>query len=653
MTRFILALLGVCLAAIPVNATTYVVKPDGTGDFATIQEAIDAAVNGDIIELTDGTFTGDGNRDLDYAGKAITVKSQSGDHETCIIDCQANPEDRHRGVRFSSGESASAILSGVTIANGYSPEDWAPWGGAVLCIGSSPTIEDCHFYNSVAGWGGGVLFWKSASAMSNCIVSYCMATANGGGIYCTGEVAPTLTGIIIYRNSTAGHGGGLVANNCPCVVRDCTISHNTGGGLWTINDASPVLERTIISFSLSGASVICQHGGAAKLMCCDLFGNSGGDWVSCITDQYGIKGNISANPLFCDADNDDFALQSTSPCAPGNHPDGYECGLIGALPVGCEAGFRILSITDVGNDQGKQVRVKWTKHSNDPSGPGPVVTHYSLWRRVDGFLLSGSPGAVGGTRNMTPPGDWDFIKTVPTYGDSTYSAVCPTLCDSTIVHGDCWSVFFVRAGTGDPAAFFDAQPDSGQSVDNLSPSPPANLRWESPDLLAWDEHEAEDFDYFTVYGSETPDLSQGGLIGYTIETTMEVSSADYGYYHVTASDFSGNEGDPSTVEAGTNTVPGEIGLPTEFALGSIHPNPGKAPIRISFDLPRDAAVRLRVFDVTGRRVKSLVDGRRPAGSHVLTWSAVDDSDRPLAAGVYWVSFEALDHAATRKLIVLE
>ena len=43
-------------AAVPAAATTYIVRPDGTGDFPTIQTAIDAAIDGDIIELTDGTL---------------------------------------------------------------------------------------------------------------------------------------------------------------------------------------------------------------------------------------------------------------------------------------------------------------------------------------------------------------------------------------------------------------------------------------------------------------------------------------------------------------------------------------------------------------------------------------------------------------------
>jgi hypothetical protein len=72
------------IIAFSASATTYVIEPDGSGDFPTIQAAINASSDGDIIELADGTFTGAGNRDVDVAGRAVTVRSQSGDPETCV-----------------------------------------------------------------------------------------------------------------------------------------------------------------------------------------------------------------------------------------------------------------------------------------------------------------------------------------------------------------------------------------------------------------------------------------------------------------------------------------------------------------------------------------------------------------------------------------
>jgi hypothetical protein len=101
----------------------HTVTPDGTGDFASIREAIEAADSLDVIELTDGRFTGPGNRNLDFGGKAITLRSRSGNPQTCIIDCQgdaAPPGEPRRGFVFRSGEGPQSVLRGITITNGLS-----------------------------------------------------------------------------------------------------------------------------------------------------------------------------------------------------------------------------------------------------------------------------------------------------------------------------------------------------------------------------------------------------------------------------------------------------------------------------------------------------------------------------------------------------
>lgn len=118
MHRFVLIGSLVFGLAAVAAADTHVVKPDGTGDFPTIQAAISAAANGDIIQLTDGIFTGDGNRDIDFQGKAITVRSQSGDPANCTIDCEGSVSDPHIAFYFRSGEGNSSLLEGITIING-------------------------------------------------------------------------------------------------------------------------------------------------------------------------------------------------------------------------------------------------------------------------------------------------------------------------------------------------------------------------------------------------------------------------------------------------------------------------------------------------------------------------------------------------------
>ncbi|MBP6875294.1 MAG: hypothetical protein KBD56_04430 [Candidatus Eisenbacteria bacterium] len=112
----------------------------------------------------------------------------------------------------------------------------------------------------------------------------------------------------------------------------CTVVGNTGGGLCAWDEGLLAAVNTVIAWNTGGEGIYCSGSGAADLVCCDIFGNEGGDWVGCIESQQGVNGNISLDPLFCDWQDGDLHLEVDSPCAPEYNP---ACGLIGALPVGC------------------------------------------------------------------------------------------------------------------------------------------------------------------------------------------------------------------------------------------------------------------------------------------------------------------------------
>lgn len=144
----------------------------------------------------------------------------------------------------------------------------------------------------------------------------------------------------------------------------------------------------------------------------------------------------------------------------------------------CQVPPKIISVSDVGNDQGRQVRVKWHRCSYDSEGSPFTITEYSIWRRIgedkagslEDKMVSSDIGMFGDTR-LYPPGDWDFIKTVPAIGEEEYNTVCPTLGDSTLAEGMYWSIFFVIAHTQEPLVHYDSDPDSGYSLDNIPPLP--------------------------------------------------------------------------------------------------------------------------------------------------------------------------------------
>ena len=134
---------------IPEPAKIYYVDSLGSDDndglskekpFATIQKAIDSAFDSDTVLVADGTYTGPGNRNLDFLGKAITVRSESGP-ENCIIDCN----HAGCGFKFDDDEDANSILDGFTITNGFGR------GGGIYCRDSSPTIKNCIITGNMGG----------------------------------------------------------------------------------------------------------------------------------------------------------------------------------------------------------------------------------------------------------------------------------------------------------------------------------------------------------------------------------------------------------------------------------------------------------------------------------------------------------------------
>ena len=209
-TLLLLSLLSCCLAGSS-SGTTYLVRPDGTGDYPTIQAAVTAAHAGDIIELADGTFTGNGNRDVSYLGKGITIRSRSGDPTRCVIDCEGSAQGSHRGFLFTHSEGSSAALEGVTVARAYSI-----WGGGIHCMGPtvSPRITNCIFTGNASpgSEGGGICTESDAFPLITNCVFYGNSAACGGGLSVTngmGTAGPTVVGCTFYDNYASSDGGGV------------------------------------------------------------------------------------------------------------------------------------------------------------------------------------------------------------------------------------------------------------------------------------------------------------------------------------------------------------------------------------------------------------------------------------------------------------
>lgn len=338
----------ILLVVSPIFASTWYVNPEGTGDFPTIQEAVDGSSSGDEIVLDDGVYMGVGNRDIEFNGKVnLTIRSGSGNPVACVIDCQGTEADPHRGFCLEGSVGASSVIESITIRNGFGPVYVAgSAGGAILCVDCEPTVSGCIFSGNEAERGGAIF----CGGWSWAVISGCTLTGNaaqyGMAIYINSDVEVTVENCTILDNSEGFSGGdAFLAIYCfqsSPRVAGCTFSGNRGSIGAEGYGEYPVLENSIITNTIYYIPVMCAPLDEIlfTLSCVDIWGNEAGDWVDdwpgpCIAGQYGMNGNISENPMFCDPVTGDFTLDNLSPCAPGNHPDSLGCGLIGSQPVGC------------------------------------------------------------------------------------------------------------------------------------------------------------------------------------------------------------------------------------------------------------------------------------------------------------------------------
>jgi len=405
MKKLILALTYLFLIT-PCQAITIIVDSNGTGDYPTIQAAINDANNSDIIELQPGTYIGDGNRDIDFLGKAIIIRSENGP-ESCIIDCKdysGGLPEAHRGFHFYSSEDANSVLDGLTITNGLA---WFEHGGGILCENSSPTIRNCIITGNSAdvrmiacGSGGGMANFNSNPSIINCKFIENVTECYGAGIYNHGFSNPTIQNCIFNRNWALNSGGGICNFESNPTVTNCIFSGNGalgegGGGMYNSKYSSPTIINCTFNDNWAdfyGGGI--YNRGDSTVSNCILWGNT----APTAPEIFGINttvsysdlkggwpgtGNIDADPCFVDANNSDYHLKSegwrwdsvrrrwdyddvTSWCIDAGNP-------------GCALADELLSVPDDPNNiYGQNIRINMGAYGGTAEASMPPLD----WRNI-------------------------------------------------------------------------------------------------------------------------------------------------------------------------------------------------------------------------------------------------------------------------------
>ena len=345
------------------------------------------------------------------------------------------------------------------------------------------------------------------------------------------------------------------------------------------------------------------------------------------------------------------------------------------------------SVADVPNDNGGNMRLEWSASDLDVEDSPLPIHFYGVYRRIEPGLAPpadearrderGLQGAMGTKPekhsddgpailkdNVDPaivaaPAGWDFVMLVPATLDPTYTTVVPTLKDSTESEGQHYSVFMVRALTNTPGEFFDSPIDSGYTLDNVPPSPPSSVIAQynqgSGTELSWQAPGEPDLDYFNVYRSDQPDfaIDPSNFMESTLSTSWTDPDIDPGavFYKVSAVDDAGNESDGASPDQVTGITPDR--LPARFALHQNHPNPFNPTTTIRYDVPAQAHVVIRVYDVSGSLVRTLVDEVSPPGRFEKVWDGLNDTGNSVASGIYFYRMETAGYSRTMKMVMLK
>jgi hypothetical protein len=238
----------------------------------TIQEAIDEAEAGDIIEVLPGTCT----EAINFKGKAITLRSTNPNDPDVVAATIINATGLDSSVvTCDHGENANTILEGFTITGGNATN-----GGGMYNSSSSPKVTNCIFSVNTASERGGGMYNVSSSPT----VTYCTFSNNkainydGGGMYNREDSRPTVK-YCTFSLNTANWGGGMYNHESRPMVTNCTFSNNEanidGGGLYNRYLSRPaVRECTFIDNRADYGGGLYNYLSGPTVTNCSFTGNS-------------------------------------------------------------------------------------------------------------------------------------------------------------------------------------------------------------------------------------------------------------------------------------------------------------------------------------------------------------------------------------------
>ncbi len=323
------------------------------GEYSTIQDGIDFAQEHDTVLVAEGTFMGEGNRDIDFGSKNIVLKSVNGPEYT-VINCEGSSPSPHIGITIQNYQDSTTVIDGFTIHNAYDTAGWN--AAAVTCINASPTIRNCVIMDNTCS---GIFCdaYTNRIIIENCDINYNdrngLSTYYGTSAYIYNSrfsyngtygayiysSAGFTTEVLYSLFNSNGYSGLEIVQNLS--FRNISVQHNTmvnnrnGFTAWEDfpkdgNEQPPVItvDPDTVEFKYNLIAYNTENGLGLNpepqyrnydIACNNSYGNLGNDFGYSILLYHGDSlGNISLDPLFCDMTIglEDYHIDVLSPCSP-------------------------------------------------------------------------------------------------------------------------------------------------------------------------------------------------------------------------------------------------------------------------------------------------------------------------------------------------
>jgi len=577
------------------GATAGIIKvPD---QYATIQAGINAAFPGDTVLVAAGTYY----ENIYFKGKAITVASQfiidaDTTHINNTIIDGSKPSDPNKGsvVSFVSGEDTTSVLCGFTITGGNGTY-YAPYstraGGGIYCLNSGcKIIANKIINNSITGPG-----------------------ASGGGLAALPEGS---SAYVILRNNQILQNS-ITANSYPA----------SGGGVWLPCNGTLVNNR--ISFNS-----IIQNAATSNAM------SGGVECFSSSSDRRKVV--VESNKITHNSVKSFSTIQGLSALAGG---------------IAIFQGYGRLAKNEVSHNE------LWVNSDRNAAGAG-----IELYEVPDSLVVEGNiirENAV--THGVGWGGGLNFYYASSTLINNIIDGNSATngggiliaggtmkLINNTIVNNRATSGGGICLGYYNPTNYLMNTITWG----NQATTNPAIHIYTGTIHIAYSDVQggwlgtgnikADPLFADTLFhlSSASPCINAGidSLLmgGIMVKCPPDDYEGDPRPYPGTRPDIGADE----TVITGIKSrLDGNI--PKEYALSQNYPNPFNPSTTIEFALPKSAFITLKVYNLLGEEVATLVAEKRSAGIHKINWEATG-----LASGVYLYRLEAGEYVQNKKLILL-